>query len=293
MRRLLVICSAPLTERESMKRRWLTNILFAVIFLIGLGILLYPTMRNWYSVWQAKREIRHYQAEIAEAVGPDYSAWWEAAEAYNRRLAENGNASIYGTDQIEEYESLLDVDGTGMMGYIDIPAIQVNLPIYHGIEERALQAGAGHWQGTSLPTGGENTHCVLTAHTGLVKAKMFTDLDQLEEGDTFTISVLDRVLAYEVDQIQITNPEDMDPLKIEQGKDLVTLYTCYPYGVNTHRLLVRGHRIELPEPEAENDQGADTGMADAGKPGRLAPVICILAVAAAGFWLVKRKKKRK
>lgn len=276
-----------------MKRRWLTNIIFAVIFLIGLGILLYPTMRNWYSVWQAKQEIKHYQAEIAAAVGPDYSQQWEAAEEYNRRLAENGNAIMYGTDQAEEYESLLDVDGTGMMGYIDIPVIQVNLPIYHGIEERALQAGAGHWQGTSLPTGGENTHCVLTAHTGLVKAKMFTDLDQMKEGDTFTISILDRVMTYEVDQIQITNPEDMEPLRIEPGKDFVTLYTCYPYGVNTHRLLVRGHRIETPASEEIEQQPEGLERTASSQAWKLAFAAGILVLAAGGFLLARRKKKRK
>lgn len=274
-----------------MKRRWLANIIFGLIFLTGVGILLYPTMRNRYSVWQAKQQIRHYQAEIAAAVGPNYREQWEAAEAYNRRLAEQGNATLYGEGQTEEYESLLDVDGTGMMGYIDIPAIQVNLPIYHGIEERALQAGAGHWQGTSLPTGGEGTHCVLTAHTGLVKAKMFTDLDQMEEGDTFTVSVLDRVMTYEVDQIQITNPEDMDALRIEPGKDLVTLYTCYPYGVNTHRLLVRGHRIETPAVETGGNQEELSGGTAAVPIWKVALAAGIFVLAVGCVWMLRKKRK--
>lgn len=136
---------------------------------------------------------------------------------------------------------------TGMMGYVDIPKLGVHIPIYHGTEERALQSGAGFWYGTSLPVGGENTHCVLAAHNGLVKAKLFTDLDKLEVGDRFTLDVLNETFTYEVDQILVTLPEETEELYIQNGKDLVTLYTCTPYGVNTHRLLVRGHRVTEPE----------------------------------------------
>ena len=179
----------------------------------------------------------------------DYSELWAAAEDYNRRLAEKDNQFAVSEEEMEEISGLLNPLGTGMMGHIDIEKISVHLPVYQGTEESALQAGAGWWIGTSMPTGGPGTHCVLTAHTGLVRAKMFTDLDQMEEGDTFSLTVLDRVLTYEVDQILITEPEEIEPLLIVDGEDYCTLYTCYPYGVNTERLLVRGHRIPTPETE--------------------------------------------
>lgn len=229
------------------KCRW-TTILFGLVFLAGACILLYPTMLNLYNVWQSKQEIRNYTAEVVSSK-EDYGEQWRVAEEYNKRLAEKENQMMMTQRDREEYRSILDIRGTGMMGYIEIPRIDVHLPIYHGTEETVLQVGAGHWEGTSLPAGGESTHCVLTAHTGLVKAKMFTDVDQLKEGDVFTVTVLDRVLTYEVDQTMVTQPEDQSELFVKKGEDLVTLYTCYPYGVNTHRLLVRGHRIPTPEKE--------------------------------------------
>lgn len=217
-----------------------------VLILVGLGIMLYPTANDMYHRWQAQQEIEKYN-QVAEAEKVDYSQMWEAAEAYNRRLAESGSFSgTVDAAQQQEVSGLLNPLGTGMMGYIDVPKINVNLSIYQGTEESALQAGAGFWIGTSLPTGGESTHCVIMAHNGLVRAKMFTDLNLLEEGDTFSLSILDRVLTYEVDQILVTLPSDIEPLRIVRGKDYVTLYTCTPYGINTHRLLVRGHRIETP-----------------------------------------------
>ena len=227
------------------RQRWMTVALI-VLILVGLGIMLYPTANDMYHRWQAQREIEKYN-QVAEAEKVDYSQMWEAAEAYNRRLAESGSFSgTVDAAQQQEVSGLLNPLGTGMMGYIDVPKINVHLPIYQGTEESALQAGAGFWIGTSLPTGGESTHCVIMAHNGLVRAKMFTDLNLLEEGDTFSLSILDRVLTYEVDQILVTLPSDIEPLRIVRGKDYVTLYTCTPYGINTHRLLVRGHRIETP-----------------------------------------------
>lgn len=235
---------------KKVKGPGLIPVLIVLLLLAGLGVMLYPTFSDWYARWQAQKEIAQYN-EVAEGEKADYSDLWAAAEEYNRRLAEIGTFAGSVSSTVEESE-LQDVSqylnplGTGMMGYIDIPKISVHLPIYQGTGEKALQSGAGFWIGTSLPTGGPSTHCVITAHNGLVKAKMFTDLDQLEEGDTFTISVLDRVMTYQVDQILVTLPDEMDALEIVPGEDLVTLYTCTPYGVNTHRLLVRGHRIETP-----------------------------------------------
>ena len=230
------------------KKPRITTILIILLFLVGLGVLFYPTASDLYYRWQAKQEIEAYNeaaGQIAEASGKDYSELWEAAEAYNRQLAQRGNAMMDVSEEEEgEIFNLLNPLGTGMMGSIEIPAIQVNIPIFQGTGEKALQSGAGFWLGTSLPTGGPSTHCVITAHNGLVKAKMFTDLDKLQIGDQFTLNILDRNLTYEVDQILVTEPEDTSALQIVKGKDYVTLYTCTPYGVNTHRLLVRGVRVE-------------------------------------------------
>ena len=230
------------------KKPRITTILIILLFLVGLGVLFYPTASDLYYRWQAKREIEAYNeaaGQIAEASGKDYSELWEAAEAYNRQLAQRGNAMMDVSEEEEgEIFNLLNPLGTGMMGSIEIPAIQVNIPIFQGTGEKALQSGAGFWLGTSLPTGGPSTHCVITAHNGLVKAKMFTDLDKLQIGDEFTLHILDRDLTYQVDQILVTEPEDTSQLQIVEGKDYVTLYTCTPYGVNTHRLLVRGVRVK-------------------------------------------------
>ena len=225
----------------------LTNVLIVLLVLLGLGIIGYPTISDMYYRWEMSREIAKYN-QVSEVGKKDYSALWAAAEEYNRQLAEAGHfIADIPENQAEYIAQFLNPLGTGMMGYIDIPSIGVHLPLYQGTEESALQSGAGHWIGTSLPTGGESTHCVITAHNGLVKAKLFTDLDKLKKGDTFSLSILDRVLDYKVDQILITDPDDSEPMEIIEGEDLVTLYTCYPYGVNTHRLLVRGHRIEESE----------------------------------------------
>lgn len=230
------------------KKPRITTILIILLFLVGLGVLFYPTASDLYYRWQAKQEIEAYNeaaGQIAETSGKDYSELWEAAEAYNRQLAQRGNAMMDVSEEEEaEIFNLLNPLGTGMMGSIEIPAIQVNIPIFQGTGEKALQSGAGFWLGTSLPTGGPSTHCVLTAHNGLVKAKMFTDLDKLQMGDQFTLHILDRDLTYQVDQILVTEPEDTSALQIVEGKDYATLYTCTPYGINTHRLLVRGVRVE-------------------------------------------------
>lgn len=226
--------------------------LILLIFLVGLGIFLYPALSDLYYNWQYEKEIAAWEASLEKK---DYTPLWAAAESYNQELAENQGELVLSKEEKAYVSTLLNPLGNGMMGYVDIPKIKVHLPIYQGTEEKELQSGCGWWFGTSLPTGGENTHCVITAHNGLVKAKLFTDLDQLVEGDRFTLTVPDRVMTYEVDQILTTLPEDFEPLKIVPGEDYVTLYTCIPYGVNTHRLLVRGHRIEIQEePEQEETE---------------------------------------
>lgn len=230
------------------------NLLLLLLLVGGLGLLLYPTASDLCTKWRLSGTLDEYN-RVVEAEAEDYSQLWEAAEAYNRYLAEKESQFTMKEGEAELISTLLNPLGNQMMGYIEIPAIDVRLPIYQGTEESELQSGAGWWIGTSLPTGEAGTHCVITAHNGLVKSKMFTDLDQLELGDTFTITVLDRVMTYEVDQILVAEPDDFSAMTIVEGEDLVTLYTCTPYGVNTQRLLVRGHRVETAETETAEEAG--------------------------------------
>lgn len=223
-----------------------STILLVLVLFIGLSLLLYPSFSDWWNSMHQTRAIVDYSAAL-EAVEPeDYTAIFEAAESYNAALNEV-NFPLMNYDQVEGYEEALDVSGYGVMGYITISKIGVELPIYHGTSEGVLQVAVGHLQGTSLPTGGESTHCVLSAHRGLPSARLFTDLDEMEVGDTFTLTVIDRVLTYEVDQILIVEPHEVDALYVEEGQDFCTLLTCTPYGINSHRMLVRGHRIETVE----------------------------------------------
>ena len=270
-----------------MKKPRLVTVLVVLLFLVGAGVMLYPTMSDLYVRRQLQKEPTQYN-QVTQGEEADYSELWAAAEDYNRRLAEKENQFAVSEEEMKELSGLLNPLGTGMMGHIDIDKISVHLPVYQGTEEAALQAGAGWWIGTSMPTGGEGTHCVLTAHTGLVRAKMFTDLDQMEEGDTFSLTVLDRVLTYEVDQILITEPEEIEPLLIVDGEDYCTLYTCYPYGVNTERLLVRGHRI--PTPEKEETVVSVLTESDNWMWAAAAEVAVILVIAA--VIIIRHKKRR-
>ena len=222
----------------------ISTILLSLAFLAGLSLLLYPTVSDYWNSLHASKAVADYSAEVSQLTQEQYDDIWAAATAYNQSLQSREN-NFYLTDkQKEQYESLLDVGGTGIMGYIEIPNINLSLPIYHGTDDSVLQIAVGHLEWSSLPVGGTGTHCVLSGHRGLPSAKLFTNLDQLVEGDTFVLRVLDEVLTYQVDQILIVEPNDTDALQIEPGEDLCTLVTCTPYGINTHRLLVRGHRVE-------------------------------------------------
>ena len=243
-----------------MKKK-ISAILFGLLFLVGFGILVYPTVSNQWNTYRQSQLISNYQSVVQDMTPEDFTQEWERAEAFNATITQNNLYSdVFGestTDlQSTEYWKILNEAGDGIMGYLSIPKINIKLAIYHGTADDVLQTGVGHLNGTKLPIGGESTHCVVAAHRGLPSAKLFTDIDQLRNGDKFYIHVLDQVLAYEVDQIlPMVDKDDHETLenalKIEEGKDQVTLFTCTPYGVNSHRLLVRGTRVAYNGEEDE------------------------------------------
>ena len=224
-------------------KKHFSTIILVLILVIGLSLLLYPTFADWWNSFHQSRAIASYDQALDSMSEADYTHLFDDAMEYNRQLSQIKFPLMY-FDQVDGYFDLLDITGNGVMGYIDIPKISVELPIYHGTSEGVLQVAVGHIQGTSLPTGGEGTHCVLSAHRGLPSARLFTDLDKMEVGDIFTLSVIDRVLTYQVDQILIVLPSEVEPLYTAEGEDYCTLVTCTPYGINSHRILVRGTRID-------------------------------------------------
>ena len=241
-----------------MNRNKITTIVLIIAFLAGLCLLLYPKVSDYWNSFHQTRAITQYVSRFEEMDETDYEALLKEAEEYNRTLSQKRiNKYVLSQAQTEEYEKLLNITGNGMMGYVEIPVIGVSLPIYHGSSETVLQSAVGHLEWTSLPVGGISTHCVITGHRGLPSSRLFTDLDKLVEGDTFIIKVLNETLTYEVDQILIVEPKETEALEISQGKDYCTLMTCTPYAINTHRLLVRGHRIENAEAAAVAHVTAD------------------------------------
>jgi len=226
------------------------TIILVLILIAGLGLLLYPTFSDWWNSFHQSRAIASYVQTVNNLDTEEYERMLNEAVAYNRALLHKENRYKFSEEDEEEYKSILDVTGTGIMGYVEIPSINVSLPIYHGTNEAVLQTAIGHIEGTSLPVGGLGTHCAVSGHRGLPAARLFTDLDRLKEGDTFLIQVLNRTLTYEVDQIRIVLPTEMQDLEIDPQEDYFTLITCTPYGINTHRLLVRGKRIENQAQEA-------------------------------------------
>lgn len=222
----------------------MSTIVAILVFITGLSLLLYPTVSNYWNSLHQSRVVSNYSDTMAKLSKQKKQAEIDRAVEYNSELVNNEGRFTPSDSELDLYKSLLNADGTGMMGYVTIPKIQVKLAIYHTVDESVLQVGAGHLEGSSLPVGGESTHCVLSGHRGLPSAKLFTELDRMKKGDVFYLHVYDRVLAYQVDNIASVKPNDYGLLEIEKGKDLCTLLTCTPYGVNTHRLLVRGHRVE-------------------------------------------------
>ena len=221
-----------------------STFILVLILLTGLSLLLYPSVSNYWNSLHQTKAIAKYAEDVVNLDNDTYDQLWQDAASYNQSLLTRSNPYLLSDEQKAEYDRLLDVSGLGVMGYIEIPSIDCSLPIYHGTEESVLQIAVGHLEWSSLPVGGESTHCVLSGHRGLPSAKLFTNLDKLREGDIFLLRILDEVLTYEVDQILIVEPQEVGALQIVEGQDYCTLVTCTPYGINTHRLLVRGHRIE-------------------------------------------------
>ena len=273
-----------------MKKKHISTIIIALIFLAGLGFLLYPTVSNLWNRAHQSRAIATYTKQVEKLDDSQNKEMLKAARKYNKSLLKKSDHWKLSKKDKKKYESLLDVSGTGIMGYIEVPKIDCSLPIYHGTDEGALQIAIGHLVGSSLPVGGKSSHCVLSGHRGLPSARLFTDLDQMEEGDVFVLNVLGRKLAYEVDQIKVVLPDEMSDLEIVQGKDLCTLVTCTPYGINTHRLLVRGHRTKYIEETVvrvqKEAEKKETGIWLLAGGGTVFLIIIIIVV-------VKRRRKRR
>lgn len=267
----------------------ITTWILVLALLAGLSLLLYPTVSDYWNSLHASQAVAIYAEDVKSIDKIQYDELLAAAHSYNESLHTRTNDFYLTDEQQAAYDTLLNIGQTGIMGYIEIPVIKLSLPIYHGTSDSVLQIAVGHLDWTSLPVGGTGTHCVLSGHRGLPSAKLFTNLDQMKTGDTFVIRVLDEVLTYEVDQILIVEPNDTSALTIEAGKDLCTLVTCTPYGINSHRLLVRGHRVENT-PEAKMIRV----VADAIQiePLIVAPVVAapVLLILFVMLMLPKRKK---
>lgn len=269
----------------------LTNILLVVILLVGAAILLYPTASDYWNSFHQSRAIASYSESVNNLNEAEYERIWREAVEHNQRMAGRQVPFSLTDEEWAEYESLLNFGGNGIMGYIEIPKIEVTLPIYHGTSESVLQVATGHIESSSLPVGGESTHCIISGHRGLPSAKLFTDLDQLSEGDYFQLRVLNETMTYEIDQIRIVLPSEVSELGITQGQDYCTLVTCTPYGINSHRMLVRGKRIANPQEAANITSDAIRIDPVLVAPAAAAPMLLVLVV-----WLIinpgGKKKKR-
>lgn len=271
-----------------MKKNW-TTILLVVIFLVGIGLFAYPTFSDYWNSFHQSKAVASYVENVTNMDKEQYDKLWNEAVAYNAKLAETGIQWTMTDEEKKQYNEYLKVDDSGIMGYIDIPVIDCSLPIYHGTDESVLQIAIGHIEGSSLPVGGAGSHCVISGHRGLPSARLFTDLDKLVEGDIFILHTLDATLTYEVDQIRIVEPTDLSDLQIEEGKDLCTLVTCTPYGINTHRLLVRGHRIANRE-EGNVRVSADATQID---PVQVAPFLAVPILLLLIIWVFAGSKRRR
>lgn len=277
-----------------MKKKWMSRLmtlLIVVVFVVGLSFLLYPTVSNLWNQAHQSRAIAAYTEQVEKLDDSSNKEMLKAARKYNKELLKKADHWKLSKKDKKKYESLLDVSGTGIMGYIEIPKIACSLPVYHGTDEGALQIAIGHLEGSSLPVGGKSSHCVLSGHRGLPSARLFTDLDQMEEGDTFILNILGHKLAYEVDQIKVVLPEEMSDLEIQEGRDLCTLVTCTPYGINTHRLLVRGHRVKYVETKVQEQKEVSKPKTDT-RPviaGAVAGAVVLFII----IFAVRRRRKHR
>ena len=268
-----------------------STIALVAIFFVGLCILLYPTVSDFWNEKRQSQAIINYDDLIVDLTPEDYSDYFSKADSYNQKIRNMSYPFLNHKNIAEEYYSTLDVNGDGMMGYITIEKIKVQLPIYHGTSDKVLNSAVGHVEGSTLPVGGESTHCVLSAHRGLPSAKLFTNLDKLTNGDIFTIRILDKTVTYQVDQILIVLPEETDELNLVPGEDYCTLVTCTPYGINTHRMLVRGKRTENIEEEKKVNVITEAYQIDPliVTPAVAAPILGLLLI----FLIVKSSKEKK
>lgn len=275
-----------------MKEKWRTKTIVILLVIAGLSLILYPMIGNYLSNLIYRRAIENFQSSVEKLDGVTYDDLLKEAREYNRRLKKTEVWPLvpeFSNEEWADYLSQLDITGTGIMGYIEIPAVGILLPIYHGTSEAVLQKGAGHLEGSSLPIGGESTHSVLSAHTGLPSAKLFTDIDLLRLGDTFSITILQETITYEVDQIDVVAPYEVWALGVVDGEDYCTLLTCTPRGINSHRLLVRGRRVETPVEDTEPVQPdtAPTVVAPQPEPERMDySVITVSVIVLAGITFV-------
>lgn len=276
-------------ESSTMKKGSFVTIILILVLIVGLSLMLYPWFSNYWNDMRQTKAIANYDSVVADMTKEDYDYLFEEAVKYNKALQKQRFPLMYHSD-IPGYDNMLNVTGNGIMGYIEIEKIDVQLPVYHGTDETVLQVAVGHIEGSSLPTGGESTHCALSAHRGLPSARLFTELDKLELGDTFTLSIVDRVLTYQVDQILVVDPNDIEPLYVVEGEDYCTLVTCTPYGINSHRLLVRGTRIENEKQYADIRVTADASIIDpiVVAPFVAAPILLVLFII---LMLPKPRKK--
>lgn len=249
-----------------------------LIVLIGIGLLLYPTVSNWYNDVHRTRAIADYENAMSELSAVDLESLFEEARVYNQSLAGKINRFMPSDTELDAYNQILDITGTGIMGYIEIPKISVKLPVYHTVDETVLQIAAGHMPGTSFPIGEAGTHSVMSGHRGLPSAKLFTHLDKLENGDVFHVHILDKTMSYEVYDIDIVLPEEMDSLALDPERDLVTLVTCTPYGVNSHRILVHGERTECIEFVTDTESDENANVSDMNESGDFDPVMIAMFV---------------
>ena len=283
-----------MTEKKTVNKKnkdQIINIALISVMVIGVLIVAYPTISDWWNSFHQTRAIANYTEKVAAMDTVDTERMLKEAEEYNAGLVDKEGRFALDDDELAIYDSILDITGNGIMGYVEIPKLHISLPVYHGSQDAVLQVAVGHLEGTSFPVGGKGTHAVLTGHRGLPSARLFTDIDQLTDGDHFMVHVLNRTVTYEVDQIHIVLPEEMEDLAIDPEKDYCTLITCTPYGINSHRLLVRGRRVD-------NDAEIMDVAADAQQvqPGLTALGIAIPMLTVALLWILlatRRKASRK